>query len=197
VADSDSSARVQSFITLLTECRILKWGNFTLKSGRQSNYFIDFGSLEQGSSLLRLGACYADKIYHDIGVERFDVIFGPSYKGSPLALATTMALSERWGVDKQFSFNRKEAKDHGEGGIFIGRRPAQGDRVLIIDDVITDGATKFEMVNLLREATEAEIVGVLVGVDRSEPGVVETFEREAGMRLWSIADAGALQAAST
>src|SRR5688572_28127419 len=178
LAVPDVAASIKSFLSLLIESNVLKWGTFTLKSGRTSNYFINFGSLELGSSLSGLGAAYAEKIHRDIPGDRIDAIFRPSYKGSPIALATVIALHEKFGVTKCYSFNRKEEKDHGEGGSFLGRSPARGDRVLIVDDVITDGGTKFEMVNLLRNTTEAEVVGVLVGVDRSEPGSVEAFERE-------------------
>ncbi len=194
---SDASARIKRFISLLVDSNIVKFGTFRLKSGRESSYFLDFGALEQGSALRELGACYAEKIYHEIGVDHVDVIFGPAYKGIPLALATVTALHERFGITKAYSFNRKEEKDHGEGGLFIGRKPTRDDRVLIVDDVITDGGTKFEMVNLLKAATDAQIVGVLVGVDRSEPGAVEAFERETGVKLYSIAKAAEVQEAAT
>jgi orotate phosphoribosyltransferase len=191
------SPAVKNFITLLVESNVMKRGTFTLKSGRTSNFFIDFGSLESGAALSGLGACYADKIASDIGVDTFDVIFGPTYKGIPIALATAMALHEKWGVTKHYCFNRKEEKGHGEGGVFLGRTPRKGDRVLIVDDVVTDGGTKVEMINLLRATTEAEVIGILVGVDRSETGAVETFEREVGVPLWAIATARELQEASS
>ncbi len=192
-----ASASIERFIALLVDSHIVKFGKFRLKNGKESNYFLDFGALEQGSSLWELGACYAEKIHDEIGVDTFDVVFGPAYKGVPLALATVIALHQRYGVTKTYSFNRKEEKDHGEGGLFIGRKPTKDDRVLIVDDVITDGGTKFEMVTLLKENTNAQIVGVLVGVDRSEPGAVETFEREAGVKLYSIANAAEVQAAAS
>lgn len=156
-----------------------------MKSGKTSNYFIDFGAMERAAALRELGSCYADVILQQVGIDRFDVLFGSSYKGVPIAVATALALEAR-GYDKAYSFNRKDEKEHGEGGIFIGRVPTEGDRVLIVDDVITDGGTKYEMIELIERNTQAEIVGVLVGVDRSEPGVVEEFKRRTKLPLWQI-----------
>jgi orotate phosphoribosyltransferase len=192
----DASAGTARFIALLIDSNIVKFGKFRLKNGTESDYFLDFGALERGSSLLELGACYAEKIHDEIGVENVDVVFGPAYKGIPLALATVIALHTQYGITRAYSCDRKEEKDHGEGGLFIGRRPAKGDRVLIVDDVITDGGTKVSSVKLITEVTEAKVVGVLVGVDRSAPGVVETFERETGVKLYAIAQAVEVQAAA-
>lgn len=194
---TEMPTNVQRFISLLVQSGILKRGKFRLKSGRESDYFIDFGTLETASSLRELGACYAQKIHDDVGVDTFDVVFGPAYKGIPLALATVLALHEGYGIVKGYCFNRKEEKDHGEGGLLIGRQPATGERVLIVDDVMTDGATKLEMLHLLRATTAATVVGVLVGVDRSEPGTVEAFEKEAGVKVYAITTAEQLQRAAS
>ena len=192
----ETSASVQRFIALLIDSNIVKFGKFRLKNGTESDYFLDFGALELGSALWELGVCYAEKIHDEIGVQNVDVIFGPAYKGIPLALATVIALHKQYGVTKAYSCDRKEEKDHGEGGWFIGRRPAAGDRVLIIDDVITDGGTKVSAVKLITEMTEARVMGVLVGVDRSAPGTVEAFERATGAKLYAIAEAAEVQAAA-
>jgi orotate phosphoribosyltransferase len=190
---ADAQELIAQFVRLLVDNRVLLRGKFILKSGAESDYFINFGALETAAALRELGACYADKIQQDVGLDAFDVVFGPSYKGIPIALATALALHERWGVDKAYSFDRKLEKDHGEGGLFLGRTPQVGDRVLIVDDVITDGGTKLAMLELLRTQTAATVVGVLVGVDRSAPGTVAAFEQETGVRLWSIASAEALR----
>lgn len=177
---------VKRFVNTLLGSGVLLRGHFTLKNGSTSTYFVDFGHLETAEAVDELGAAYADAIITRVGVQNFDVIFGPAYKGIPIALGAAMGLRAR-GYDKPFSFNRKEEKGHGEGGLFIGHQPRAGERILIVDDVITDGGTKVEMIDLLRDNTEATVVGVVVGVDRSEPGTVERFEQETGVRLWSIA----------
>jgi orotate phosphoribosyltransferase len=159
------------FIDLLVENEVIGFGEFTLKSGRKSPYFINSGQLRTGRALGGLGRAYADCIL-DAGLA-VDVVFGPAYKGIPLAVATAMALAERPGVgarDVGFTFDRKEAKDHGEGGLFVGTQPRDGQRVVIVDDVITSGASIGHSIELLRKTADVEISGVVVAVDRQERG---------------------------
>jgi orotate phosphoribosyltransferase len=163
---SDYQAR---FIDLLVENEGIRFGEFTLKSGRKSPYFINSGQLRSGRALAGLGQAYAERIV-DRGLA-VDVIFGPAYKGIPLAVATAMALAGRPGApDVGFSFDRKEAKDHGEGGLLVGTQPRNGQRVVIVDDVITSGASIAHSVELLKSAADVDIVGVVVAVDRQERG---------------------------
>ncbi|WP_322521108.1 orotate phosphoribosyltransferase [Guyparkeria halophila] len=155
----------QAFVQFAVEHQALRFGEFTLKSGRASPYFFNAGAFADGRALAALGGFYADAIL-DAGIE-FDVLFGPAYKGIPLAAATAIALAERTGEPVPWCFNRKEAKDHGEGGNLVGA-PLAG-RVLIIDDVITAGTAIRESLDLIR-ANDATAVGVAVMMDRQERG---------------------------
>ncbi|RRQ23293.1 orotate phosphoribosyltransferase [Guyparkeria sp. SCN-R1] len=155
----------QAFVQFAVEHQALRFGEFTLKSGRVSPYFFNAGAFADGRALAALGGFYADAIL-DAGIE-FDVLFGPAYKGIPLAAATAIALAERTGEAVPWCFNRKEAKDHGEGGNLVGA-PLAG-RVLIIDDVITAGTAIRESLDLIR-ANDATAVGVAVMMDRQERG---------------------------
>ncbi len=153
------------FIELALQNEVLRFGDFTLKSGRQSPYFFNLGRIASGAALARLGSAYAARLVHD--TLAVDMLFGPAYKGIPLAAATAIALAGEHGRDLPFAYNRKEAKDHGEGGTLVGA-PLKG-RVLIIDDVITAGTAVRQSLALIREhgATPA---GVLVALDRQERG---------------------------
>lgn len=155
----------QAFVQFAVEHQALRFGEFTLKSGRVSPYFFNAGAFADGRALAALGGFYADAIL-DAGIE-FDVLFGPAYKGIPLAAATAIVLAERTGEPVPWCFNRKEAKDHGEGGNLVGA-PLAG-RVLIIDDVITAGTAIRESLDLIR-ANDATAVGVAVMMDRQERG---------------------------
>jgi orotate phosphoribosyltransferase len=157
----------ERFIELLAESEVIRFGEFTLKSGRKSPYFINAGQLRTGGAIARLGEAYAERI-NDAGLDP-DVVFGPSYKGVPLAVATAIGLSSR-GKDVGFTFDRKEEKDHGEGGRFVGMQPIDGQRVVVVDDVVTSGASIVHSVSLLRSAASVSIVGVVVAVDREERG---------------------------
>jgi orotate phosphoribosyltransferase len=165
----------ERFIDLLAEHDVIRFGDFTLKSGRKSPYFINAGQLRTGRAIEGAGRAYAERI-SSAGLSP-EVVFGPSYKGVPLAVATAMALS-RERLDVGFSFDRKEAKDHGEGGIFIGTQPAAGQRVVVVDDVITSGVSIEKSVALLKEAAAVAIVGVVVAVDREEKGRERSTLRE-------------------
>lgn len=177
----------EQFIELLAEHEVVRFGEFTLKSGRQSPYFINAGQLRTGAALRGLGRAYAERI-----LERelaCDIVFGPSYKGVPLAVATSIALYDH-GRDVGFCFDRKEAKDHGEGGLFVGTPPSDGLRVVVVDDVITSGASIRHSVSLLLEAAAVEISGVVVAVDRQERGrsrsTLAELEEELGIAVVPI-----------
>jgi orotate phosphoribosyltransferase len=156
------------FIHFMLDCGVLKLGSFKTKSGRQTPYFLDAGRYGRGPQLARLGAFYADRLLQALG-DGFDVLFGPAYKGIPLVVATAMALSER-GRDVGFCFNRKEAKDHGEGGVLVGHALSDGDRVVIVEDVTTAGTSVRETVPILRAAANVELKALIVSVDRQERG---------------------------
>jgi len=156
-----------AFVDLLVRHQVLRFGDFTLKSGRTSPYFVNSGQLRTGAAIGGLGRAYAAAILrHQM---RFDLIFGPSYKGVPLAVATASALADQ-GHDCAFTFDRKEAKDHGEGGVFVGQTPTDGMRVVLVDDVVTSGMSIREAVALLHRTAKVTVSGVIVAVDRQERG---------------------------
>lgn len=176
----------RDFIRFAIERGVLRFGEFTLKSGRTSPYFFNAGLFNSGSALAQLGRFYAAAVV-DSGID-FDVIFGPAYKGIPLAAATAISLAEHHQLDLPWCFNRKEAKDHGEGGTLVGA-PLNG-RVLIIDDVITAGTAIREVMQII-QAQEAQAAGVLIALDRQERGqgqlsAIQEVERDYGMPVVSI-----------
>lgn len=178
------------FLRFAEERQALKFGEFTLKSGRISPYFFNAGTFYTGEALARLGRYYADAIVES-GIE-FDMLFGPAYKGIPLVAAVSVALAEHHGRDLPWAFNRKEAKDHGEGGWLVGA-PLRG-RALVIDDVITAG-TAIREVAALFEKTEASIAGVFVAVDRQERGrgelsAIQEVQDTLGVPVRSIVSMG-------
>lgn len=156
----------RNFLELAMKLGVLKFGEFTLKSGRKSPYFFNAGLFNTGQSVADLGQYYANAIV-DSGIE-FDMIFGPAYKGIPLATISAAALAEHHQINKPFSYNRKESKQHGEGGVIVGA-PLNG-KVLIIDDVITAGTAVKEAFNLI-ENSNAKIAGLIISLDRQEIGV--------------------------
>ncbi len=156
-----------AFVELLVQYEVIRFGSFTLKSGRTSPYFVNAGQLRTGDAITRLGQAYAAQLRAaDIAC---DLVFGPSYKGVPLAVSTAMALCGD-GRDVGFSFDRKEAKDHGEGGTFVGTQPEPGMRVVVVDDVITSGRSIRESVELLKATADVQVTAVVVAVDRQEKG---------------------------
>lgn len=178
----------RDFLDFAVACDALKFGQFTLKSGRLSPYFFNTGLFNTGGRLARLARFYAQAIVES-GIE-FDLLYGPAYKGIPLAAATGVQLAEQFGRDLPYAFNRKEAKTHGEGGVIVGH--ALGGRVLIIDDVISAGTSVRESVGIIR-AAGATPVGVAIAVDRQERGAgalsaVQEVEKEFGLRTISIAN---------
>jgi orotate phosphoribosyltransferase len=175
-----------TFIDLALKRAALRFGKFTLKSGRESPYFFNAGLFSDGEAAHLLGRCYADAIVHS-GL-RFDMLFGPAYKGIPLATATAVALAAGHGRSVPYAFNRKEAKDHGEGGRIVGA-DLKG-RVLIVDDVITAGTAVRESLDLIR-AAGATPVGVALALDRQERGsgtltAVQEVEQAEGLKCVSI-----------
>jgi orotate phosphoribosyltransferase len=162
----------RDFIEFMVRCDVLTFGDFTAKSGRKTPYFVNTGRYRTGAQLSRLARFYAAAIVRELRGE-FDVIFGPAYKAIPLAVATAMALHEDHAREVGFCFNRKEAKDHGEGGVLVGHTLRDGDRVLIIEDVTTAGSSIRETVPLLRAAADIKLVGLVVSVDRMEKGAGE------------------------
>jgi len=176
----------REFIRFAIERGVLRFGEFKLKSGRTSPYFFNAGLFNSGSALARLGDFYAAAVM-DSGLD-FDVVFGPAYKGIPLAATTAIALAQQHGRDLPWCFNRKEAKDHGEGGTLVGA-PLTG-RVLIVDDVITAGTAIREVMQIIR-AQEAQAAGVLIALNRQERGqgqlsAIQEVERDYGMPVVSI-----------
>ena len=159
----------QEFIEFMVESQVLKFGEFTLKSGRKSPFFMNAGAYVTGTQLRRLGEYYAKAIHDNYGLD-FDVLFGPAYKGIPLSVATTMAISELYGKDIRYCSNRKEVKDHGDTGILLGSKLKDGDRVVIIEDVTTSGKSIEETFPILKEQANVEIKGLMVSVNRMERG---------------------------
>ena len=159
----------QEFIEFMVDSKVLKFGEFTLKSGRKSPFFMNAGGYVTGTQLRKLGEYYAKAIHDHYGLD-FDVLFGPAYKGIPLAVATTMAFSELYGVDIKYCCNRKEAKDHGDTGILLGAKLSDGDRVVIIEDVTTSGKSIEETFPILKAQANVEIKGLMVSLNRMERG---------------------------
>lgn len=157
------------YVELLVRADVLSFGDFVTKSGRPTPYFANFGNVRTGSQIGQLGARYADRIVEVFGRD-VDVVFGPAYKGIPLAVATVAALAEHHHLDVGFAFDRKEVKDHGEGGSLVGHTLRDGDRVVIVEDVTTAGTSVRETVPKLRAAADVEVVGLVVGLDRQERG---------------------------
>ena len=157
------------FVSFMLESDVLKFGSFTLKSGRQSPFFMNAGAYVTGTQLRKLGGFYAQAIHDSYGTD-FDVLFGPAYKGIPLAVATAMAFSELYGVDVRYCSNRKEEKDHGDAGILLGSKLQDGDRVVIIEDVTTSGKSIEETFPILKAQGDVEILGLMVSLDRMERG---------------------------
>ena len=159
----------QEFIEFMVESQVLKFGDFTLKSGRKSPFFMNAGAYVTGTQLRKLGEYYATAIYDNFGLE-FDVLFGPAYKGIPLAVAVSMAISELYGKDVRYCSNRKEEKDHGDAGILLGSKLKDGDRVVIIEDVTTSGKSIEETFPILKAQGNVEIKGLIVSLNRMERG---------------------------
>ena len=157
------------FIEFLVSCKVLKFGDFTTKSGRKTPYFVNTGMVQTGAQLECFASFYAQSIATHFGSD-FDFIFGPAYKGIPLAAAISTSLAREHGLDRGYCFDRKEVKDHGEGGSLVGYQPKDGDKVLIVEDVTTAGTSIRETVPKLRAAADIELAGLMISVDRRERG---------------------------
>lgn len=180
----------QEFIKFMADSGVLTFGDFTLKSGRKAPYFINCGNYKTGAQLAKLGEFYAECIKdNNIPVE---TLFGPAYKGIPLAVSAVVALCNKFDVDVSYCFDRKEAKDHGEGGIFVGKKLTDGEKVVIIDDVMTSGKALKESVPKLKSAADINITGMVITVDRMEKGLnsdlsaVQEAYKEFGITVYSI-----------
>lgn len=159
----------QEFIEFMVESDVLKFGEFTLKSGRKSPFFMNAGAYVTGTQLRKLGEYYAKAIYNTYGLD-FDVMFGPAYKGIPLTVAATMAYSSLYGKDIRYCSNRKEVKDHGDTGILLGSKLKDGDRVVIIEDVTTSGKSIEETFPIIKAQADVEVKGLIVSLNRMEVG---------------------------
>ncbi|HIT05095.1 MAG TPA: orotate phosphoribosyltransferase [Candidatus Scybalocola faecipullorum] len=159
----------KEFIEFMVDSEVLKFGDFTLKSGRKSPFFMNAGAYVTGTQLRKLGEYYAKAIHDNYGLD-FDVLFGPAYKGIPLAVATSMAISELYGKDVRYCSNRKEVKDHGDTGILLGSNLKDGDRVVMIEDVTTSGKSIEETFPILKAQADVQIKGLIVSLNRMEVG---------------------------
>lgn len=178
------------FIEFMVRSGVLRFGDFMTKSGRKSPYFVNTGNYKTGAQMSKLGKYYAECLKTNVG-DNFDVLFGPAYKGIPLATTTACALYTEYGIDKPYCFNRKEAKDHGEGGSMVGAKLADGDRVVIIEDVITAGTAVRETLPQLKAAADVLVEHMIISVDRMERGqsgitAIKEIGNEFGIKVHPI-----------
>ncbi|MGL4799852.1 MAG: orotate phosphoribosyltransferase [Cellulosilyticaceae bacterium] len=180
----------KEFIEFMVRAGVLTFGDFVTKSGRKTPYFVNTGNYKTGYQASKLGEFYAKCIKENIK-EDVDALFGPAYKGIPLSVATSIALANNFEQDVNYCFNRKEAKDHGEGGTMVGYKLQDGDKVLIIEDVITAGTAIRECFPILQAAADVEIAGLIISVDRMERGqqnktAIQEIEEEFGIKTYPI-----------
>ncbi len=180
----------REFIEFLENASVLKFGDFTAKSGRKIPYFINAGDIKTGDQISKLGEFYAKAYFEKIGNKK-TVLYGPAYKGIPIAVSVACALSKD-GLDVPFFFNRKEEKDHGEGGVFVGYKP-QGEDIVIVEDVITAGTAIRESMEILSSVKDSKVSAVFVMVDRKEKGKTEKSAmaevgEEFGFPVYSVVD---------
>ena len=178
------------FVEFMVRSGVLTFGDFTAKSGRKTPYFVNTGKYRTGAQLSQLGEHYARCIV-DNGLQNADMLFGPAYKGIPLSVACASALYTNHGIDMGYAFNRKEAKDHGEGGVLVGHKLVDGDRVVITEDVITSGAAVRETMPIIQAAAHVELLGMVISVDRMERGkgelsAVQEVDRDFGLKVYPI-----------
>ncbi len=162
----------KDFIEFMIDCQVLKFGDFVTKSGRKTPFFVNTGFYRTGAQLAKLGTYYARAIHDQFGLD-FDVLFGPAYKGIPLSVATTMAISQEYNREIRYCSNRKEVKDHGDKGILLGGPIGDGDKVVIIEDVTTAGTSIEETLPIVKAQGQVEVLGLVVSVDRMERGKTE------------------------
>ena len=180
----------QEFIEFMIDCEVLKFGDFVTKSGRNTPFFVNTGFYRTGAQLRKLGEYYAKAIESKFGFD-FDVLFGPAYKGIPLTVATTMAISQFYDKDIKYCSNRKEVKDHGDKGILLGSPIADGDKVVIIEDVTTAGTSIQETLPIIKAQGDVTVAGLVVSVDRMERGQGEKsalaeIEEKYGLKTTAI-----------
>ena len=180
----------EEFIKFMADSGELTFGDFTLKSGRKAPYFINCGNYKTGAQLAKLGGFYADCIMDNkIPVE---TLFGPAYKGIPLAVSAAIALGTKYGADVSYCFDRKEAKDHGEGGMFVGKKLSDNEKVIIIDDVMTSGKALHESMPKLKSAADVDVTGMVITVDRMEKALdtelsaIQQAYIDFGVKVYSI-----------
>lgn len=179
----------EEFIKFMVESGVLTFGDFTLKSGRKAPYFVNTGNYNTGAQLSKLGEYYAQCIKEN-NVEA-NTLFGPAYKGIPLATACSIALYNKYNIDVNYAFDRKEAKDHGEGGVIVGRKMKDGEKVAIIEDVITAGTAIRTVLPLLKEQADVDITALIISVDRMEKGkgelsAVQEVKKDFDINVYSI-----------
>jgi orotate phosphoribosyltransferase len=180
----------KEFIKFMVECGVLTFGDFTLKSGRKAPYFVNTGNYKTGAQLARLGEFYAECIKEN-GIEA-DTLFGPAYKGIPLSVSAAVALYNKFGMTVNYCFDRKEAKDHGEGGMFVGKQLTDGEKVVIIEDVMTSGKALREVMPKLTGEAKVNVTGMVITVDRMEKALnsdnsaVQEAYKEFGVKVYSI-----------
>ena len=180
----------EEFIHFMIDCQVLKFGDFVTKSGRKTPFFVNTGFYRTGAQLAKLGEYYAKAINDKFGTD-FDVLFGPAYKGIPLTVATTIAISKEYGKDIKYCSNRKEVKDHGDKGILLGSPMQDGDRAIIIEDVTTAGTSIHETYPIIKAQGNVDVLGLVVSVDRMERGqgtksALREISEEFGMETTAI-----------
>ena len=180
----------KEFIEFMIDCEVLRFGDFVTKSGRKTPFFVNTGFYRTGAQLRKLGEYYAKAIQSTFGTD-FDVLFGPAYKGIPLSVAASMALSEHYGADIRYCSNRKEVKDHGDKGILLGGPIGDGDRVVIIEDVTTAGTSIHETLPIIKAQGDVNALGLVVSVDRMERGqgeksALKEIEEQFGFKTTAI-----------
>jgi len=180
----------EQFIKFMADCGVLTFGDFTLKSGRKSPYFLNAGNYNTGAALAKLGEFYAE-CFTDNKADA-ETLFGPAYKGIPLVVSTAVALKNKFNIDINYCFDRKEEKDHGEGGWFVGKQPHDGEKIAIIDDVSTSGKAIREVLPKLQKAAKVNVTSFIITADRMEKtlsgelSAVQEIEREFGIKVYSI-----------
>jgi len=185
------TAQKKQFIEFMLGAQVLRFGDFVTKSGRNTPYFVNTGHYKTGAQLAALGRYYAASIEQCCGSD-FTALFGPAYKGIPLAAVTAATLMTQYGIDKPYFFNRKEEKDHGEGGSLVGYLPQDGDKILIVEDVITAGTALREVIPVLRECAAVTVPHMFISVDRCEIGkdtdktAVQQVKEEFGIEVHAI-----------
>ena len=182
----------REFIEFLKSANVLKFGDFIAKSGRRIPYFVNAGEIKTGDQICKLGEFYAKAYADKIGADKKTVLYGPAYKGIPIAVAVSVALSKT-GLDLPFFFNRKEVKDHGEGGTFVGYVPQAGEEIVIIEDVITAGTAIRESMEILKHLEGTKVIATFIMVDRkekgqTEKGAMQEIEEQFGFPVYSVVD---------